>query len=108
RLDESQRQSLVARHGLGALAVPRLGTTEELLTAAEAMPPSHYEREAHAFPGRVATAREDATRLLSPQSVTVRLPRRTLADAAEIEGYLAELREQLMFAAAGGSPVIVQ
>ena len=108
RLDEGQRQSLVARHGLGALATPRLGTTEELLATAEATPPSHYEREAHAFPGRVAAAREDATRLLSPQSVTVRLPRRTLADAAEIEGYLAELREQLMSAAAGGSPVIVQ
>jgi hypothetical protein len=108
RLDEGQRSSLVARHGLGALNAPRVGATEELLAAAETTPPSHFEREAHAFPGRVAAAREEAARLLAPQAVTVRLPRRTLAGAAEIEGYLIELREQLMAAAEDGSVVIVQ
>ncbi len=108
RLDEEQHQSLVARHGLGPLAAPRLGTTEELLAAAEATPPGHYEREAQAFPSRAAAAREEAARLLAPQAVMVRLPRRTLAGAAEIDGYLAELRDQLMAAAEGGSPVIVQ
>ncbi len=108
RLEEGQRQNLITRHSLGVLTPPRLGTTEELLATAEATPPSHYEREAHAFPGRAAAAREDATRLLAPQSKTVRLPRRTLAGGHEIEAYLTELRALLVAAAENGSPVIVQ
>ena len=108
RLDADQRQALIARHSLGPIAGPRLATTEDVLSATEANPPSSYEREAHAFPSRITAAREEAARLLTPQAVTLRLPRRTLADAADIELYLNELREALVTAAAGGSPVIVQ
>ncbi len=107
-LDADQRQSLVARHGLALLAPLRLATPDELLATVEATPPAHFEREAHAFQGRVAAAREEAARLRAPQAVTVRLPRRTLTGPAEIDGYLAELRAQLEAAAAEGSTVIVQ
>lgn len=108
RLDESQRQSLIARHGLHPTSPPRLGTTEDLLHAAEATPPSYYEREAQAFAGRVSAAREDAARLLAPQAVAVRLERRTLNSVEEAEAYLARLRDQVMQAIGDGKPVILQ
>ena len=108
RLSPAQRQSLMTRFGLAQLSAPAVGTVAELLATAAASPPSHFEREAHAFPGRVVAAREEAARLLAPQAVTVRLPRRTLAGQHEIEPYLDELRAQLEAAAAHGSPVIVQ
>jgi len=108
QLDDAQRQDLAAQFSLGPLAAPRLGTAEALLAAAEATPPSHFERESQAFPRRAADARDAAARLLAPQAVTVRLLRRTLSGPAEIDSYLSELRGQLETAAAGGSPVIVQ
>lgn len=108
QLDEAQRQNLVARHGLGQLTAPRLGTADELLATLDSTPPVHFEREAQAYPGRVTAAREEAARLITPEAVTVRLLRRTLAGQHEIEGYLSELRAQLEAAAAGGHPVIVQ
>lgn len=108
RLDAAQRQSLITRFGLAQLSAPSVGTVAELLATVAATPPSHFEREAHAFPGRVAAAREEAARLLAPQAVTVRLLRCTLAGQHEIEAYLEELRMQLQAAAAGGRPVILQ
>ncbi|RRR70353.1 MAG: BREX system P-loop protein BrxC [Candidatus Viridilinea halotolerans] len=107
RLAAAQRQSLIARCGLAQLSAPAVGSVAELLASAAATPPSHFEREAHAFPGRVAAAREEAARLLAPQAVTVRLVRRTLAGQHEIEQYLQELRTQLEAAAADGRSVIV-
>ena len=55
---------------------------------------------------RGTQTREQVAKLLSPEAVTIRIPRTTLGSKEEVESYVQELREQLLKQIAE-SPVII-
>jgi hypothetical protein len=57
---------------------------------------AHWESERLALAGRFARAQAEANKLLAPEAVTVRLPRRLLKSTAEVETYVAALKEELL------------
>ena len=65
------------------------------------------ENRIAALPERAAQARAEAARLLAPQAVRVRPRGATLKTEAEVEAYVAELREDLLRHVTAGKPVVI-
>ncbi len=107
QLSETEKTSLVSKYGLAALPDLSVGTDEALLRALDTMPLSRWTAEARDLATRAARAREEAAKLLEPEIVMVRPPRRTLRDEAEVDAYLGELRAEIMGHIRKGNPVML-
>ena len=93
--------------GLSAAAVPPVGSDDELLKALDATPLSAWAERRQAIPAKVAAARAAAAKKLEPKSVTVTAPPAHLRTEAEVDAYLAELRERLLQHIANGETIII-
>lgn len=107
QLDHADRAPILATAGLSAAAVPSVVTDEELLKALDSTPLSAWAERRQAIPAKVANARAAIATKLEPKSVTVAAPAATLRTEADVDDYLAKLRQQLLEHIANGETIII-
>jgi hypothetical protein len=107
RLPDAAWRKLFRAHNLGPLDPLNLSTDEELLEALNQKPLGAWRLELEAIPTRIRRAREEAARKIAPQAVRVRPPSTTLETEAEVDDYLAALRERIMEHVREGKSVIL-
>lgn len=103
---DDQRRILTAA-GLAAAVSPVMGTDEELLRALDATPLTAWRERRQALPVKAAEARTAAAQLLEPKAVSVKPTSATIKTEAEVDGYVAELRSQLMRHIDAGETVVI-
>jgi len=84
-----------------------VGTEEELLATLDGTALKTWEDWIVAVPARISKAREQAARLLEPKAVRVRPKSTTVYSIADVDGYLAELRQEIVAHIEDGSPVVL-
>jgi hypothetical protein len=107
QLDPADRAPILQASGVTGIAVPAVGSDDELLRALDATPLSAWAERRQAIPAKVAAARVAAAKRLEPMSVTVTTPAATLRTESEVDAYLAALREQLLRHIADGETIII-
>jgi hypothetical protein len=107
RIPGDARQRILRENSLGPVPELKVGTDEDLLKELDAAPLADWNEKALALPGRVAKAREEAVKLLTPQAVRVSVPSATLKTPQEVDTYLATLREAILAHVNAGKPVIL-
>jgi hypothetical protein len=96
RLDPSERQSIIEDAQLVTTAPPGFPTAVKLLEALDAVPLSAWQDRISLVPGRRDQARQRAAKQLEPESVPVTPPSAILKSPAELDAYLARLREKVL------------
>jgi hypothetical protein len=104
---EEQWQKILRDNGLGTIEPLVVGTEEQLLATLDTRPLKTWEDWIVAVPQLISKAREQAAKLLEPRSVRVRAKPTTLHTAQDVDGYLAELRAEIMKHIEAGNPVIL-
>ena len=107
QLNPADHAPILASSGMSAAAIPAVGSDDELLQALDATPLSAWAERRQAIPAKVAAARQAAAKKLEPKSVTVTPPAATLRTEAEVDTYLADLRERLLRHIANGETIII-
>jgi hypothetical protein len=107
QLDPADHDPILASSGLAAIAVPLVGTDEELLKALDTTPLGAWAERRQAIPAKVAAARQAAAKELDPKSVTVTAPTATLRTESEVDVYLTALRERFLRHIANGETIII-
>jgi hypothetical protein len=107
QLGVDDRDALLASSGLSILAAPILGSDAELLKALDETPLTTWRERRQAIPAKVAAARAAAAKQLEPKSVTVTAASATLRTEAEVDAYVAALRERLIRHVTDGETVII-
>lgn len=107
RLDPADREPILASSGLSAAMVPVVGSDDDLLKALDSTPLSAWAERRQAIPAKVSAARSTAAKKLEPKAVTVAAPAATLRTEAEVDVYLAELRERLLQHVTNGETIII-
>jgi hypothetical protein len=106
-LDPADRVAILTSSGLSAAVDTAVGSESELLKALDTTPLSAWAERRQAIPAKVAAARAAAAKKLEPKSVTVTVPAATLRTEAEVDTYLAEVRERLLQHVANGETIII-
>ncbi len=106
RLSSEQRATLTASHQLTAPAKESIGSDEEIIAALRSGSLPDRRNWLDAVPQRFARALDEASQLLEPKAVRVILPSATIKDTAELEQWLADVREEVAEKLKAG-PVIV-
>ncbi len=96
QLDESAQESLFAEAGLSPITDPPLATDDELLRALDSVSLPSWRERREAVSVKAAGVRAAAARQVEPRSAAVRPPTATIKTEAEVDLYLARLREVLM------------
>ncbi|OBI43944.1 hypothetical protein A5707_03925 [Mycobacterium kyorinense] len=107
QLDPADRTPILEGAGLAAIAVPAVGSDDELLKALDTTPLNMWAERRQAIPAKVAAVRTAAAKKIEPKSVTVTTPAATLRTQADVETYLTALREQLLRHIANGETIII-
>ena len=107
QLDPADRAPILATAGLIEAIIPSVGSDDELLRALDATPLNAWAERRQAIPAKVAAARSAAAKKLEPKSVTVTVPAATLRTEAEVDAYLAGVRERLLQHVANGETIII-
>lgn len=107
KLSSSERQQILNMNLLGLVAELQIGTDSDLLDSLEAGSLTDWDNRIAALPGRTQKARETAIQLTIPKAVTVTAPHATLNTTAEVDTYLARLREEILQHINDGKPVIL-
>ena len=95
RLKDEQRAALTATCHLTPPAKAPIGTDDEILEALCARPLTDRRNLVDAVPQRFTRALDEASQLLEPKAVRVILPSATIKDTAELDQWLAEVREEV-------------
>lgn len=109
KLQSEQQKSLLAGNRLDCKSQPQIavGTAEEILATLRANSPQALESEIAALSKRFSDAAESAAKIFAPDTQYVSLPRRTLANEADIAAWLAEA-ETLLRNALQKGPVVAK
>ena len=107
QLEPVDRAAIQEASGLAPAVVPVVGTDDELLGALDATPLAGWAERRQAVPAKIAATRAAAAKKLEPKSVTVTTPAATLRTEAEVETYVAALREQLLRHVTNGETIII-
>lgn len=106
-LDPADRTTILEHAGLTAIAVPAVGSDDELLKALDTTPLNTWVERRQAISAKVAAARATAAKKHEPKSVTITTPAATLRTEADVDTYLTALREQLLLHIANGETIII-
>ncbi len=107
QLDEDQRKTIRAKCDIIAVEPLKIATQDELVAAIQSYPVSSWDDRIDALSGRFNRARESAAKYLVPETRSVDLPRRVLADGPAVEEWLAEVEALLREEIAKG-PVVLR
>ncbi len=108
KLTPEQKHSILAKHQL--LVKPEIKTLDahELLMQLQKASLYTWETKIAALPGQFQSALEEAIKLAAPQAQTYSLPRKTIATQADIDNYVAELKEELETLLKDSSSIILK
>ena len=95
RLSSDQRATLTATHKLTAPAKEPIGTDDEIIAALRSSSLPDRRNWLDAVPQRFARGLDEASQLLEPKAVRVILPSATIKNTAELDQWLADVREQV-------------
>ncbi len=95
RLSAEQRQDLTTRFHLTPPDSLPVGTEQEILAALRVSSLSERRNLLDAVPQRFSRVLEEAARLLEPKAMRVLLPSATIKNEAELDAWLADVREQV-------------
>ena len=95
RLSDEQRATLTASCQLTPPAKAAIGTDDEIRAALIARTLTDRRNLLDAVPQRFARAVEEANQLLEPRAVRITLPGATIKTTAELDQWLAGVREQV-------------
>lgn len=95
RLSDAQRATLTTKHQLNAPAKEPFSTDEEIITALRASALPDRRNWLDAVPQRFARALDEASQMLEPKAVRVILPSATIKNTAELDQWVADVREQV-------------
>ncbi|CDO89414.1 hypothetical protein AWC29_12840 [Mycobacterium triplex] len=107
QLDPVDRSPILKDAGLSAVAVPAVHTDDELLKALDATPLNAWAERRQAIPAKVSAARAAAAKKHEPKSVTFTPPAATLRTKADVDNYLAALKEQLLQHVVGNDETVI-
>lgn len=95
---ESEGRDILARHGLVEVAKPAPGSAQELLASLDQQPLEAWRSRKDALAARIGSAQEDIARLAAPEAtvVAVTLPKRVLKSEADVDEYLADVKQILL------------
>ncbi len=96
KLDSSEQQSIIEGAKLSTTLAPDLSSDTKVLEALDTVPLSGWQDRISLVPSRRDQARQRAAKQLEPESVSVTPPPATLKTPADLDGYLAGLREQVL------------
>ena len=106
KIKPDDRKNILDSNELGPVPDLNIGSDEELLRSLNDTTLNEWSNRILATRTRGTQTREKIAKLLSPEAVTIRIPRTTLGSKEEVESYVQELREQLLKQIAE-SPVII-
>ena len=106
KIKPDDRKNILDSSELGPVLDLNIGSDEELLRSLNDTTLNEWSNRILATRTRGTQTREKIAKLLSPEAVTIRIPRTTLGSKEEVESYVQELREQLLKQIAE-SPVII-
>ena len=107
QLSAGDRTSILNTSGLYTVAVPAVGSDDELLKSLDVTSLSAWAERRQAIPAKIAAVRSAAAKTLEPKAVDVSLPRATIRTESEIDIYLTALRAQLIQHIANGETIII-
>ncbi|MCU0772111.1 MAG: BREX system P-loop protein BrxC [Verrucomicrobia bacterium] len=95
KLTDPQRESILDQHGLTTVPGIKVGTEAEVIASLEAMSLDMWQARCDALPQRFQKAQRDAAKLIEPKVVYVTLPSATIHNDAELEAWLAKVKQQV-------------
>ncbi len=96
KLSPEQRTKLIADHHIEAPKAVSLASAHDLLDALDDCNLQRWIERTQALSTRYAAVQLDAAKLLKPNVVQVKLPKRTLNDTSEVKAWLAEVEATLL------------
>ena len=105
KISPDQKRALRSEHGLQLQEPPDLSTPEKIAESLSARGLSHWRDMIFALPGRMEAALRDAALELEPKTQTIAMPRRVLRSEADLDAWLAELRD-IVAPMLGDGPVL--
>lgn len=107
QLPADQQERILRDVGLGPAPELHIGTDAELLGSLGNASLADWDDRIQAIPTRADRARDEAIRLVSPQTVTVRPPSATITTPQGLDEYLAQLRQLILTHLEAGNPVVL-
>lgn len=95
KLSGEQRQFILDQHGLTTVPGIKAGTEAEVIASLEGMSLAMWQAWSDALPQRFQQALRDAAKLIEPKVVYVKLPLATIHNDAELEAWLAKVKQQV-------------
>ncbi len=95
KLADAQRRSILEQNGLTTVPGIKVGTEAEVIASLEGMSLEMWQAQCDALPQRFQKAQRDAARLIEPKVVYVNLPSATIHNDAELEAWLAKVKQEL-------------
>lgn len=95
KLNDQQRQSILDQNGLTTVPGTKVGTEAEVIASLEAMSLEMWQAQCDALPQRFQKAQRDAAKMIEPKVVYVTLPSATIRNDAELEAWLAKVKQDL-------------
>lgn len=106
KLNATQKKEILEAHDVGPIPPIKVGTEAEILQALENRSLKEWQNLCDALPQRFAKALNAAIKLLQPKAVAVTLRKATLTTEPEVDGWLAEAKQEILKHLKDG-PVIV-
>jgi hypothetical protein len=95
KLNPEQKHPILRKHQLLAKPEIKALDAKSLLYQLQKASLEIWETKIAALPGQFQAAFEDGIQLLAPQAKTYSLPRKTITNQADIDGYISEVRTEL-------------
>lgn len=96
KLTQGQRDTLLANHHIEAPTAISLASATMLVDALDDCNLQRWIERTQALSSRFASVQLDAVKLLKPNVIQVKLPRRTLNDVAEVKAWLTEVEAMML------------
>jgi len=96
RLSNAEQAELLARFDLDNVPDIQTGTESELLACLERLPLDQWATRRDALPQRCQNALTEAARLREPTAVRVTLPSATIKVPADLDAWVAKVREEVL------------
>ena len=107
QLAEDERASICNQVGIANAPILTLGTHQDLVAALEKHPLVVWRDRIDALSAHFDSAREQAAKLLKPETQTVDIPRRTLESPEDVDAWVKNVHKELTKAVKKG-PVVIR
>ncbi|MHA1027423.1 hypothetical protein [Enterobacter ludwigii] len=104
QLSTEQQEQLLTKHHLDNLEMSPLSDNDRVLDCIENTSLEQWSDKTSALAGRFSRMRQDAVDMLVPKAKIVLLPKSVIETEAELDSWLAKVRQEVMSALAENRP----